>query len=371
MYAHTFRIFSLTRLFIGFLLLSIALSACDGAQTNPTTPTSNAVISWPFDVQDGQWAIVNGYRGGLDHAPGGSPNNYALFALDFAKCLPDKVITSQGSEASCDLSSGWANTVGAVVYSPVSGTVAWSDETCHGLSIDIDGHSGYRIVLFHIDPLPGTSWSQLASNHTHFNQGDKIGTVSAGSCIGSGNHIHMALYSCTDCSSDPASQRVGYPFTASWSISNTAFPDDGNTANEYLGLIVPLQHNTPPNPVLVPTPTQPPSLNLEVTPTTLHVDDHNMCPFNGSQNTCNMTLSSPNSNTAPIDWSATITPRPGFPSIIGNLSPSSGTLAPGQQITVSLIIPYSACGQVDGSTITFTGGSSPVVVQLVGIINIC
>ncbi len=235
---------------------------------------------WPFDLHDGQWAIVNGYRGSIDHAPGRSPNNYALFALDFAKCLPAKV--NRGKE-SCDLADGWANTVGAPVYAPVSGTIAWPDDNCLGASINIDGYPGLRVVLFHVDPLAGTTWSQLAHSTPpkHFKQGEKIGTVSAGGCIGSGNHIHMALYSCSECVGDAGSQRVGHPFSDQWSIDGCSLKDDGKTSDEYLGLLVPCrttegfsppQELTPPQPI-TPKQTAPTRLQgtLVQAPTTFQV----------------------------------------------------------------------------------------------------
>src|SRR5713226_7297205 len=115
MHLRSFRIFFPTRFFVSFLLLAIALSACFGntdqntnSQSN-TTASGKAVITWPFDPNDSQWAIINGYRGNVDHALGGSPNNYAHLAFDFAKCLPGKVNTGNGT---ADLTRGWdtANT---------------------------------------------------------------------------------------------------------------------------------------------------------------------------------------------------------------------------------------------------------------------
>jgi len=121
-----------------------------------------------------------------------------------------------------------------------------------------------------------------------------------------------------------------------------------------------------PTPQPVPTPTQPPT--LEVKPSSFVASDPSICP-NGK---CEMTLSSPNSNAGNIDWKATITIRPGAGTgIIGSVSPSSGTLAPGQTITVSFRISSSICGDITGSTITFTGGVSPVVVQLSGSFGPC
>ena len=115
-----------------------------------------------------------------------------------------------------------------------------------------------------------------------------------------------------------------------------------------------------------PTPAQP--LKLEVKPSSIVASDPNICP-NGK---CEMILSSPNSDTLNIAWKATITIRLGAGTgIIGSVSPLSGTLAPGQTITVSFIISSYICGDITGSTITFTGGVSPVVVQLSGSFGPC
>lgn len=169
---------------------------------------SPGTISWPFDPNDGQWTIVNGYRGNEDHAPGGSLNDYALYALDFAR---------------------GGRTTGATVYSPVSGTVAWTDGGCYMLSISIDDAPAYRVGLSHIDGFPSGG---------HVNQGDAIGTVSDGTCIGSGNHIHMVLYSCRDCQPDPANQRVGIPFSGPAAIVGCDYPDNGSR-RQYQGRSVP------------------------------------------------------------------------------------------------------------------------------------
>jgi hypothetical protein len=134
----------------------------------------------------------------------------------------------------------------------------------------------------------------------------------------------------------------------------------------------PVPTPTPPNPVLVPTPTPPPTPaqppKLTVNPSSIDASNPSVCP-NGK---CEITLSSPNSNTLNIDWKATITIRSGAGTgIIGSVSPSSGTLAPGQVIIVSFIISSDICGDITGSTITFAGGVSPVVVQLSGSFGPC
>jgi hypothetical protein len=78
--------------FIVVMMLASVIATC-GTNGVPSTSPTQAVIRWPFHPSNNdQWAIVNGYRGKIDHALGGSPNNYAHLAFDFAICPPDKVI---------------------------------------------------------------------------------------------------------------------------------------------------------------------------------------------------------------------------------------------------------------------------------------
>jgi hypothetical protein len=169
---------------------------------------AQSLVYWPFHPGDGgQWMITNGYRGALDHALGGSPNNYAEFAFDFVR------------------QSG--TTTGAQVYAPVSGTVAWTDAKCRGLSLNIDAAPVYSVALFYVDGYPHSG---------HVNQGDLIGRVSSGGCIGVGNHIHMVLYQYTGV--DAAGTRIGVPFSAQWAIGGCSYPDMSGS-NLYQGQTVP------------------------------------------------------------------------------------------------------------------------------------
>jgi hypothetical protein len=96
--------------FIVVMMLASVIAACGTSGVSSTSPTQ-AVITWPFGLNDGQWAIVNGYGGGDHHG-------YTQFALDFARCFPDKVNIAVSS---CDLAGGWdtVNTEQPVIKLPL------------------------------------------------------------------------------------------------------------------------------------------------------------------------------------------------------------------------------------------------------------
>lgn len=201
-------------------------------------PSPQSLIQWPFDVSgsSGQWAIINGYRGYVDHALDGSPNNYALFALDFAKCPSGQI--NHATEQCDQANSNWARTTGSELLSPVTGKIAWVDSKCHVISIDIAGAKGYRLVLGHVDPKTGTSFRVGDS----VRQGDLIGSVSDGACFGVGDHLHMALYRYPTTQNDLPFNRAAVPFTGDWKISGCNYPEHG-TNSEYLGALVPCGAN--------------------------------------------------------------------------------------------------------------------------------
>ncbi len=91
---------------------------------SPSPTPVNTQIVWPFQPSGDQWTIVNGYRGFVDHALGGSPNNYAHLAFDFAKCLPNKVNLATGT---CDLTNGWLRFILQLVAPLLGGTTSVSD----------------------------------------------------------------------------------------------------------------------------------------------------------------------------------------------------------------------------------------------------
>ena len=195
------------------LFLSSAISACGTPSlppvgippTSPITSPVQTEIIWPFHPNNDQWAIINGYRGYVDHALGKSPNNYAHLAFDFAICFPDKVMRTQGSDGSCDLTNEWdkANTDRKVVYSPVTGHVQWIDDgknpssICRSLGIELDNDPQYYITLSHVQELYHNDDSTKPIKvGDPLGQDEPIGVVSGatdGGCYGGADHIHMAL----------------------------------------------------------------------------------------------------------------------------------------------------------------------------------
>jgi serine/threonine-protein kinase len=101
-------------------------------------------------------------------------------------------------------------------------------------------------------------------------------------------------------------------------------------------------------------------------------NDNSPCCFtyDSASNTfiCKVVLSSPNANATAIQWTASAVIASPDPAVTVSTSPSSGTLAPGQQIDVLVTIPggpgngSGPCGGIK-TTVTFTGGFRPVVVQ--------
>jgi hypothetical protein len=220
--------------------------ACVGSDISTPTPivATISTIGWPFDLDEaGDWTIVNGYRGEGSHAVRSDGSaNYFLYALDFARCAPDRVDAAAGV---CRLApggllaegtdrAGWDETAteGATVLSPVDGAIAWVDESdppCLGVGIAIDDAPGYRLALFHVAGYP-TSGS--------VRRGEPIGSVAAGGC-GPGNRIEMVLYEVGEDPADPVAARTGIPFAGEWEIAGCAYPDNKRTINQYRGELVP------------------------------------------------------------------------------------------------------------------------------------
>ncbi len=191
---------------------------------------ANPKVGVPF--KNGRWAISNGYRGRVDHGPGGSRNSHAMFAVDMQKCR------ATGTGGLC---TAWSTTNGAKVVSPVTGRVkvVKSSGNCQrGLIIDIDGAPGYRLGLWHVQPASGlVAGKSRVKRGAGRVKGDGtvasiLGTVSplTGSECGSANHIHMVLYFVPPLSMGDAGtqQRIGVPFDRRWAIGGgCALPDTG------------------------------------------------------------------------------------------------------------------------------------------------
>lgn len=198
-------------------------------------------ITWPFKPESGQWAIISGYRGGVDHCAAArecsSPNASQLYGLDFAKCLANKVDLETGT---CTDVHPWARTTGDVVLAPVSGKVIWRCPPAVtgqvipivGIGIEVAGAPGHVVSLIHADGLPGVGSCVV--------KGEPIGTVSDGNCgAGIGNHIHLSIYKNN-------ATRDAVSFTGQWAIDGCSYdvfesdvPDDPRLFDQHLGQLIP------------------------------------------------------------------------------------------------------------------------------------
>jgi hypothetical protein len=177
-------------------------------------------LRWPFKNSTGSWCVANGYRGHYDHGAGGSSNNYAMFGLDLVRGGVDP------GTGECT----WSHTTGTDVYAPVSGVVSLVQTSCRAIWIKVNGAPRVRLELAHIDTTLGVG-DKVTAGKT------KLGTVSDAGCIGTGNHIHMALYY-QPFASDSAENRIGLPFAGLWAVAGRGFPDEG-VEYGHEGVVVP------------------------------------------------------------------------------------------------------------------------------------
>jgi hypothetical protein len=208
------------------------------------------VLDWPFEPEAGQWTIVHGYRAEDEGTntvatPPADGRDFARFGLAFAVCRPEDVDEVDGT---CELGPasgrsdavandpGWDTqaTEGAIVVSPVDGTVAWTAEanaTCRSIGIDIKDHPGYRVALFNVEGHPERGKS--------VKRGKRIGKVAKEGCKES-DAVSMVLYRPhAGASDDPEEGRDGVPFTDEWAIDGCEYPDDKRTVNQHRGELVP------------------------------------------------------------------------------------------------------------------------------------
>ncbi|MGH2493807.1 MAG: hypothetical protein ACRDIV_03800 [Ktedonobacteraceae bacterium] len=94
----------------------------------------------------------------------------------------------------------------------------------------------------------------------------------------------------------------------------------------------------PPQPTTPPPVSMPPILDLR--PSSMSFVGHLDCPNKNGTYTCQAIVTDRASATSNLHWT-------GFTNVPGNIvfSPSGGTLAPGQSVLVSIIIPTNDCTQ--------------------------
>ena len=160
-------------------------------------PVSYNII-WP--VQGGTWQISQGYNGSSHYCDG-------LWAY----CYSFDLINTNG------------NTAGQTVYSPVSGTVTWTEDASGGVSIDMG--NGHAFAMFHI-----TTSLQAGDSVA---QGEAIGHISGPGENGNMgfDHVHIALWETSDGGNW---SRIAVPFVGDYSIAGESFPDVGG-GNQWYG----------------------------------------------------------------------------------------------------------------------------------------
>jgi uncharacterized protein YgiM (DUF1202 family) len=174
----------------GFALASY-LSGSKPSEPDPGSGVGSGLIVWP--VKGGTWEIIQGYNGGTHQNRSSSASYY--YSLDIAKV--------------------GGGTAGTPVYSPVTGTVLWTNG---GLLIDMG--NGYGAALFHIT-IDGS-----ISSGTRLTQGQYVGFISGPGQTGYAvtPHIDFTLWRIPNGGGSP---RYSTAFTGQFAISGQAFPDIG------------------------------------------------------------------------------------------------------------------------------------------------
>jgi uncharacterized protein YraI len=154
----------------------------------------DAAVIWP--VSGGEWTISQGYNGSSHQNQSSTWQYYYSF----------DIIRTDG------------NTAGQPVYSPVDGSVRWTESGSGGISIDMG--NGYAAAIFHITVDPGLSWGDPLE------QGQYIGYISGPG--GDGNmgfdHLHLSLWATDDGGNW---SRVAMPFTGQNAIAGVEYPETG------------------------------------------------------------------------------------------------------------------------------------------------
>ncbi|MGH2557620.1 MAG: SH3 domain-containing protein [Thermomicrobiales bacterium] len=161
-------------------------------------------IIWP--ISGGEWEITQGYHGPFSHYNSGSTYQYA-YSLDLAR--------TDG------------NSAGQAVYSPIDGTVRWTEDASGGISINMG--NGYAVAMFHLTLDSGLSWGDSVS------KGQYLGTISGPGGPGYVGfaHVHVSLWATDDGGNW---SRNAVPFTGGNAISGLDLPDTGG-GNQHAGTL--------------------------------------------------------------------------------------------------------------------------------------
>ncbi len=162
--------------------------------SEPATNAGSGGIIWP--VSGGEWSIMQGYNGSSHQ------NQDSLWQYYY----------------SLDLVRNDGGTAGQTVYSPVNGTVRWTDPGSGGMSIDMG--DGYAVAMFHV------TFDGSLQAGTPVSQGQPIGTISGSGGPGFAGtpHLHFTLWTSDD---NGNWDREAEPFVGKYAISGMEFPDTG------------------------------------------------------------------------------------------------------------------------------------------------
>lgn len=158
------------------------------------TRGGGSAIVWP--VSGGEWEITQGYNGSSHQNESSTWQYYYSF----------------------DIARTDGNTAAQPVYSPVNGTVRWTEQSSGGIAIDMG--NGYAVAIFHITVDPGLSWGDPLT------QGQRIGHISGPGEDGNMgfDHLHISLWATNDGGNW---DRHAEPFVGQNAISGVEYPDIG------------------------------------------------------------------------------------------------------------------------------------------------
>ncbi len=168
---------------------------------SPSAPSS--AIIWP--VSGGEWKISQGYNG-FSHYNADSTYQYH-YSFD--------IIRTDG------------NTAGQPVYSPVTGTIRWTERASGGIAINME--NGYAVAMFHMTVDPSLRWGDRVS------QGQYLGFISGPGQDGNMgfDHLHFTLWATDDGGNW---SRVAVPFSGQNAIAGVDYPDTGGY-NQWQGTV--------------------------------------------------------------------------------------------------------------------------------------
>lgn len=169
----------------------------EGSEPAGNAGAGGGGIIWP--VSGGSWSIMQGYNGSSHQ------NQDSLWQYYY----------------SLDLVRDDGNTAGQTVYAPVNGEVRWTDPGTGGISIDMG--DGYAVAMFHVD------FDGRIQAGTQVSQGQSIGQISGSGGPGFAGtpHLHFTLWTSDD---NGNWDRQAAPFTGTYSISGSSFPDTGGSS---------------------------------------------------------------------------------------------------------------------------------------------